>query len=79
VFFPIGVTYDFLGRSQVDSSIQHGDGVFDLGVTAVYNVNWTASLAYQDYFGKPSISAQDTTYNSLADHGYVSLNLQHTF
>jgi hypothetical protein len=79
IFFPIGLTYDFLGRSQVDSSIQHGDGTFDLGISAVYDVNWTASFAYQDYFGKPSISAQDTTYNSLADHGYVSLNLQHTF
>jgi hypothetical protein len=79
LLFPIGLTYDFLGRSQVDSSLQHGDGTFDAGVTAIYKVNWNVSLAYQDYIGKPSISAQDTTYNSLADHGFLSLNLQHTF
>jgi hypothetical protein len=74
VTFPVSITYDYLGRSQVDSSIYHGNGVFDAGVTATYKTNWTASLTYQDYLGKPN-----TVTNTLADRGFVALNLQHTF
>ena len=74
ITFPIGLTYNFLGRSYVDSSLYHGTGVFDLGVTATYRVNWIASLSYQDYLGKPNVA-----HNPLADRGFVSLNLQHTF
>jgi len=74
VTFPIGVSYSFLGRSQVDSTMYHGIGGFNAGVTGTYKFTWIASLAYQDYLGKP-----DPTYNGDADRGYVSLNLQHTF
>lgn len=73
ITFPTSVTYDYLGRSYVDSTLYHGTGVFTTGVTATYNVNWIASLSYQDYLGKPSSA------NGLADRGFVSLNLQHTF
>ncbi len=72
--FPIGITYNYLGRSDVDQALYHGTGVFSAGVTAAYRVNWIASLSYQDYLGKP-----DLVYNTLADRGFVSLNLQHTF
>jgi hypothetical protein len=72
--FPTSVTYDFLGRSLVDSSLYHGTGVFTTGVTATYKVNWIASLSYQDYLGQPDVS-----HNALADRGFVSLNIQHTF
>lgn len=74
ISFPIGITYDFLGRSEIDSSMYHGVGTFNAGVTATYKVNWIASLSYQDYLGAPN-----ATYNATADRGYVSLNLQHTF
>jgi hypothetical protein len=72
--FPIGVTYDFLGRSAVDYTLYHGDGVLDVGITGTYRSTWIASLTYQDYLGKP-----DPVYNATADRGYLSLNLQHTF
>ncbi len=72
--FPIGIDYNFLGRSVVDSGLYHGTGTFNVGVTGTYRTNWIASLSYQDYFGKP-----DVIYNALADRGYVALNLQHTF
>ncbi len=72
--FPIGLTYDYLGRSAVDSTIYHGTGTLDVGMTATYKVNWIASLSYQDYLGKP-----DPVNNALADRGFVALNLQHTF
>ena len=59
--------------------MQHGTATFNIGVTAVYRNVWTASLTYQDYLGKPTTLADDTTYNTLADRGYVSLNLQRSF
>ena len=71
---PISLSYNYIGRSYVDSTLYHGTGVFDMGVTATYQVNWIASLSYQDYLGKP-----DAAHNALADRGFVSLNLQHTF
>lgn len=74
VTIPVSITYDFLGRSEMDTSIYHGNGVFDVGVTGTYRHTWIASLSYQDYLGKPN-----TTYNQIADRGFVSLNLQHTF
>jgi hypothetical protein len=74
ITLPVSVEYNYLGRSYVDRSLYHGTGTFDAGVTATYRVNWIASLSYQDYLGKP-----DALYNTLADRGFVSLNLQHTF
>lgn len=74
VTFPTSITYDYLGRSEIDPSIYHGTGVFTVGVTGTYEINWIASLSYQDYLGRPN-----AVYNPLADRGYVALNLQHTF
>jgi hypothetical protein len=79
ITFPIGLDYNFLGRSAVDQSLQHGTGTLDLGVTATYKSTWIGSLSYQDYLGKASAASDNTTYNTIADRGFVSLNLQHTF
>jgi len=72
--FPIGITYDFLGRSEVDSTMNHGTGSFSLGITATYRDTWIAAITYKDYLGKA-----DPTLNPLADRGYLNLNIQHTF
>jgi len=72
--FPIGLKYNFLGRSQIDSTMNHGTGTINFGVSATYRQVWTASLTYQDYFGKA-----DPTLNPLADRGYVSFSAQRTF
>jgi hypothetical protein len=72
--FPIGITYNFLGNSEMDQSIQHGTGSFTFGVKATYQTTWIATLTYKDYLGKPN-----TSYNGLADRGYLSLQLQHSF
>lgn len=72
--FPIGLKYNFLGRSQIDSTMNHGTGTFNVGVQGTYNETWIASLTYNDYFGKA-----DPSLNPLADRGYVSFNVQHTF
>jgi hypothetical protein len=72
--FPIGFTYDLFGRSEIDSTENHGTGQFSVGVTAVYDSVWTAGLTYNDYLG-----AASTTLNPLADRGYLSFNIERTF
>jgi hypothetical protein len=74
VGLPIGLTWNFYGKSMIDSTMNHGTGSFSFGVQGTYRQTWIASLTYNDYLGRP-----DPTYNALADRGYVSLNLQHTF
>jgi hypothetical protein len=72
--FPVGITYNFLGRSQIDQTMQHGTGNVTFGINATYRATWIGSVTYKDFFGKP-----DASYNGLADRGFVSLNVQHTF
>lgn len=72
--FPIGITYNLFGRSQIDSSMNHGTGTFSVGVTGTYDTTWIAGLTYQDYLGAPN-----TVLNADADRGYISFNVQHTF
>jgi hypothetical protein len=74
ISFPIGVSYDFLGRSEVDGTMNHGTGNFTFGIQATYRTTWIAAITYKDFFGKA-----DPTLNALADRGYINLNIQHTF
>jgi hypothetical protein len=71
---PIGFTYDLFGRSQIDSTENHGTGQVSVGVTMVYNTVWSAGIVFNDYIGAPS-----TSLNPLADRGYLSFNVQRTF
>ncbi len=77
--FPIGLNYNFLGRSEVDESMQHGTATFNVGISATYRNVWSGTLTYQDYLGRPSTAGDNTTYNTDADRGYVSLNLVRSF
>jgi hypothetical protein len=72
--FPIGLEYGLFGRSQIDQTMNHGCGSVNVGVTATYLTTWTAGLTYNDYIGAP-----DVALNPLADRGYVSFNVEHTF
>ncbi len=72
--FPIGLTYNLFGRSQVDLNMNHGTGSVSFGVTATYRTTWIAGLTYNTYLGRP-----DPILNPLADRGYLSFNIQHTF
>jgi hypothetical protein len=74
VTFPIGIAYNYLGRSQMDITMNHGTGSFNMGVSATYNTVWTAAVTYFDYLGKA-----DPALNGLADRGYVELNITRTF
>ena len=50
--FPIGIEYNVLGRSEIDTTMQHSTGNFTFGVTGTYESNWIAGLTYKDYLGK---------------------------
>jgi hypothetical protein len=78
--FPVSVTYNFLGNSQMDTTMNNGTGSVTASIVATYRENWDASFNYVAYFGRagtnpgvPHISA------NASDRSYVSLNLQHTF
>ena len=72
--FPIGLHWNFYGRSQMDPGENHGTGFVNFGVSATYEVTWIANLTFNDYLGAPS-----TSWNASADRNYVLLNLQHSF
>jgi hypothetical protein len=76
--FPVSLTYDFAGNSQVDSTMNHGTGEFTAGVVVTYKQNWSGSLNYVDYLGRPGLS-NEPNVSQLADRGYITFNLQHTF
>ena len=75
--FPVGLTYNFYGRSMVDSTENHGTGSINFGVTATYKVTWIASFTFNDYLGAPNPGLAGES--AIADRNYVLLNLQHSF
>jgi Protein of unknown function (DUF1302) len=77
--FPVSLSYNFAGNSQMDVSMNHGTGGYSFGVNATYHVNWIAALNWVGYFGKISTNGLDGNVSTSADRGYISLNLQHTF
>ena len=80
VTFPIGIQYNYLGRSEMDSTINHGTGQFNIGVAATYRTVWTAGITYVDFLGKPALPAtSDAAGNADADRGYVSFTISRTF
>jgi hypothetical protein len=71
------LVYNALGRSQIDASMNHGTGQYSVGVTGIYRTTWQAALTYQSYIGAPNPTLAGDA--SLADRGFVSFNIQHTF
>jgi hypothetical protein len=77
--FPVSVTYNIAGNSQIDPSVNHGTGSVTLGVQATYRQTWIASFNYVDFLGKPSAVAFAPNASASADRSYVTFNIQHTF
>jgi hypothetical protein len=75
--FPIGLMYNFYGRSKIDATENHGTGFVNFGVQATYRVTWIASLTYNDNIGaaNPNLAGEPVG----ADRNYILLNLQHSF
>jgi hypothetical protein len=70
--FPVSLSYNYAGNSQMDASMNHGTGSYSMSVIATYKSSWSTQLSYVGYFGSPKTQG-------LADRSYISLNLQHTF
>ena len=68
----IGLGYNLVGNSSIDSYQSHGAGDLDLGVTANYRVVWTASIKFSHFIGNPY-------RQPLADRDFISLSIQRTF
>lgn len=75
--FPIGLMYNFYGRSKIDATENNGTGSVNFGVQATYRVTWIASVTYSDNIGaaNPNLAGEPTG----ADRNFVMLNLQHSF
>lgn len=69
---PIGLGYDLIGRSSVDSSMNHGAGDVELGVSATYRTVWQGSLTLTHFFGAPNVQP-------FGDRDFVSISVQRTF
>lgn len=72
--FPLGVTYNFYGRSEILAGENRATGTVSVGITATYRVTWVASLSFVDFVGKA-----DPVFNAEADRSYLSFNIQHSF
>jgi hypothetical protein len=77
--FPISISYNFAGNSQMDTTMNHGTGSYSIGVTATYRSTWDASLSYVGYYGKVGTNETAPNVQGNADRAYIGLNLQHTF
>ncbi len=77
VQIPVGLSYNFLGDSQIDATMNHGYGSYNFGVSATYRQVWTGGITYVGYFGKANPNLQDIP--SLVDRSYVSFNITRTF
>jgi hypothetical protein len=69
---PIGLGYDLIGKSTVDSSMNDGAGDFEIGVSATYRTVWEGSLTFTHFFGP-------VDRQPFADRDFVSLSIQRTF
>jgi Protein of unknown function (DUF1302) len=76
--FPVSLLYNYAGNSKMDGSMQHGTGNWSVGISATYRQSWDATLSYVGYFGAINLNSGTNT-SQMADRGYMSLNLQHTF
>jgi hypothetical protein len=77
--FPVSLSYNVAGNSQWNAAANHGTGSYTASIVATYRENWIGSLNYVGYFGKAGTDPSEPEIQAMADRGYVSLNLQHTF
>ncbi|HEX3664319.1 MAG TPA: DUF1302 family protein [Rhizomicrobium sp.] len=69
---PVGLGYNLIGNSSVDSAMNQGAGDFELGVSATYQTVWEGSITFTHYFGAPG-------NQPFADRDFISLSIERTF
>jgi hypothetical protein len=68
----VGLGYNILGNSSIDSSQYRSAGDLELGVTAVYRVVWAANITVSHFLG-------GAARQHLADRDFISFSIQRTF
>jgi len=69
---PLGLGYDLIGKSSVDSSMNDGAGDLEIGVSATYRTVWEGSLTFTHFIGTPD-------RQPFGDRDFVSISIQRTF
>jgi hypothetical protein len=77
VTFPIGLHYNFYGRSEIDATENHGTGSVNFGIAGTFRSNLIMSLTYNDNIGGTNSNLPGEP--SGADRNYVLLNVQDSF
>ncbi|MGD0191642.1 MAG: DUF1302 family protein [Rhizomicrobium sp.] len=72
VSLPVGLGYDLVGRSSIDSSLNAGAGDTEIGLSVTYRTVWQGSLTVTHYLGSAD-------RQPFADRDFVSLSLERTF
>jgi hypothetical protein len=72
VSLPVGLGYDMIGRSSIDSSLNAGAGDAEIGISATYRTVWQGSLTMTHYIGQAN-------RQPFADRDFISLSLERTF
>jgi hypothetical protein len=80
---PIGLGYNFLGLSEVDSAMNRGTGDVTLGVAITVDQVWKGSLGYTHYFGQwkgaPTPFENGYEERSLSDWDFIGVTLERSF
>ena len=78
---PIGVSYNFLGLSQVLPDMNRGTGEANIGIAATLDRRWTGTLSATRYFGRSKIPFLNATGpgEALADWNDVAMTIQYSF
>lgn len=69
---PIGLGYDLVGKSSIDSAMNNGAGDVEIGLSATYRTVWQGSLSFTHFFGP-------VDRQPFADRDFVSLSIERTF
>ncbi len=83
ITLPIGVGYNFLGRSAVDDTMNRGTGDVTIGINATLDSAWRAAIGFTHYFGRvqnASVITDPTTGGPpLAHWDFVAATVKRTF
>jgi len=76
---PIGLGWNFAGRSSVLPEMNRGTGDISAGLSATFDRGWTASVTVTHYFGQDQILVPGYSWRPLSDWDKVAASLQTSF
>lgn len=76
---PLGLGWNFAGRSSVIPEMNRDTGDLSLGVTATFDQGWSASLTVTHYFGADWIPIPGYIGHPLSDWDKLGASVQYSF